>query len=120
MAPRDTIVIQELGNEGSQYDADVAWTPGVAADDLDFDNVGGNILILIRNLGTSGAQTATFISVADPYGRTGDIDVVVAQGAYGAAGPFLPTVWNQSTGKLNIDIATEDAFSFAAVRYLPQ
>jgi len=116
---RDTLVIQELGSEGSQYDLDIAYTAMVAANDMDFDNVGGNILILVKNAGSSGAQTVTFVSVADEYGRTGDIDLEVAQGATGVAGPFLPTIWNQSTGKLNIDSAHEDTLSLAAVRYRP-
>ena len=116
---RDTLVIQELGKEGAQYDLDIAFTAMVAANDMDVDNVGGNILILVENAGSSGAQTITFISVADEYGRTGDIDLEVAEGAWGIAGPFLPSIWNQSTGKLNIDSAHEDNLNVAAIRYKP-
>lgn len=114
----DTLVIQELGAEGAQFDTDIAATPMVAANGVDFDNVGGNILILIVNDGAA-PQTATFKAVADPYGRTQDMDVLVANGKKAVAGPFTPPIWNQSDGKLLVDSATEDSFNFSAIRYRP-
>lgn len=117
--PRDTLVIQELGAEGSQYDAAVAFTDFVDANEMDFDNVGGNVLIWIENSG-AGSQTATFKTVADPFGRSGDMDVAVVNGKTAVVGPFNPMVWNQSDGKVHIDSGDEDSFAFAAVRFTPR
>ena len=113
---RDTLVIQELAGEGSQYDAAVAFTPMVAANNLDVDNVGGNILILIDNL-SIGIETATFVAVADDRGRTVDLVLAVGAGKKAIVGPFNPSFWNQSDGKLHIDSADEATFNFAAIRY---
>ena len=116
---RDTLVIQELGNEGAQYDAAIAFTAMDADNDLEVDNTGGNILIIIDNQHVA-AQTATFVSVADGAGRTGDLALEVAAGKTAVVGPFTPTLWNQSDGMLHIDSADETTFNFAAVRYTPR
>jgi len=113
---RDTLTIQELAGEGSQYDAAIAFTAMTAANDMDFDNVGGNILIMIVNEHVA-AQTATFVSVADDRGRSGDLSIEVAAGKTAMVGPFNPTFWNQSDGKVHIDSDDETTFNFAAIRY---
>ena len=112
---RDTLTVQEIGGLGSPELEDITWTAGVAANDIEFQN-DGRTLLLMKNAGTSGSQTATVISVASPDGRSQDQAVACGQGETSIAGPFPGQLWNQSTGLVNVDISTEDNFSFAAIR----
>jgi len=113
---RDTLSIQTIGSLASPELEDVTFTAGVAANDLQFAN-DGDVLVLINNAGAS-PQDAVFSSVADPFGRTGDLTVSTANGEISIAGPFPTALWNQSDGNVYIDITTEDSFSFAAVKFL--
>ncbi len=113
--PRDTLTIQEIGGLGSPELENITFTAGVAANDIEFTNDGRTVL-LVKNAGASGAQTADVIAVASPYGRLQDQTVSADQGAESIAGPFPPQLWTQADGMVYVDIATEDAFSFAAVR----
>lgn len=115
---RDALVVQQMGNEGAQYDQAIAYTEMVAANDLEFAN-DGRTLLLVKNGGTTGAGAATIVSVAAERGRTGDIAISIAQGADGIFGPFPVSAWNQAGAVVHVDSAFEDAFSFAAIR-LPQ
>ncbi len=83
---------------------------GVAADatnDHDVEN-NGQVILLFEQ---SGAATPTvdLISVADPYGRTGDVAITmpaISGSVPGkvAAGPFAPPLWNQGGGsKMHVD-----------------
>jgi hypothetical protein len=73
---------------------------------------------MFSNEGTSGAQAATIVSVADEFGRTSDIAVSVAQGEKAIYGLFLPSNWHQSgTATINVDTAVEDNWKVAAVNF---
>lgn len=111
---RTPLTVQELGAEGAQKLEDIAFTSGVAADDLEFPN-DGRTLLLIDNGGAS-SQDAAVISVADPHGRTGDLTVSTTNAKISMAGPFPKSLWNQADGMVHVDITTEDVFSFAAVK----
>jgi hypothetical protein len=114
---RAVLTIQDTGGFASPLKDDVAFTEIVAANDLEFDNTSGDVILLVKNAGTSGAQVATVVSVADPeYGRDGDITITAGQGDVCFCGPFLPELYNQSDGKVHIDSANEDHLGFAAIR----
>jgi hypothetical protein len=96
---------------------DISWTAASAADDHYFVNTGGEILLAKNN--DSGSHVATLVSVADPYGRTGDETITVAAGALKALGPFPPELWNQSGSQnIHLDIGTDEdtSVSFAVLR----
>lgn len=115
---RDTLTVNQIGGANAQYTADITPTDIVAANGLQVAN-NGSVLINVTNNGTSGAQTLTITSVACSHGRTDDISRAVAQGSSQTLGPFPPELWNDSSGNLLIDSATEDNFEFSAIR-LPQ
>jgi hypothetical protein len=88
----------------------------VAANDVVLTGVTTRTIILFSNEGSTGAQTATIKSVADQYGRTGDVAVSVAQGAIGGYGLFLPSNWHQpGLATINVDTADEDSWKIAAI-----
>lgn len=113
---RQALTLQKLGAEATPYDLSVALSSIVAADDIEFDNSSGKVLLLVYNGGTSGAQAATIVSVADQFGRTGDLTITVAQGEYAIVGPLRPSNYNQSDGTVRVDSADEDIFQFAAIQ----
>lgn len=59
----------------------------------------GRTIALIKNGGASSI-TATFTSVPDPYGRTGDVTVTVPASGEMAVGPFNPSLFNQISGNV--------------------
>lgn len=80
----------------------------------EFSNpVGGVMLILINGLGAAGVTiVTTIISVADPYGRTGDLTCPSsADGTIMIAGPFPPLLFNQSDDTVDVDLSASDAQS---------
>jgi hypothetical protein len=116
---RDTLPIQTIPSQGTPFDASISFTSIVAANGLQFDNSSGEVVIIIQNAGTSGAQTAVISSVADSYGRLLDNDdVAVAQGAVGVIGALFPASNYNTAGMAYLDSVTEDNFNFAAVRPL--
>jgi hypothetical protein len=75
----------------------VAYTPANAAGDMFANN--GKMSFRIKN--ASGVSiTATVQSVPDPYGRSGDLTVVVAAGAEAEVGHLDPALFNQRTGNV--------------------
>jgi len=113
---RDTLTVYPIGASNSQYTSDFTKTSMVTANGLQVANTGGNILLVVENAGTSGAQTLTITSVACSHGRTETLSRAVAQGSEQVLGPFPPELWNDGNGNLLIDSATEDNFDFAAIR----
>lgn len=98
----------------------VTKTAADATNDHEMDN-DGNTLIFAENL-DSATKTITIKSVADEYGRTGDTTLTVPVAAAGVpgtsvAGPFRLAHWNQSGGKVHIDITDATALKFYAVRF---
>lgn len=116
---RDTLTLQEIGGEGSQFDDSITFTNIVAANDMQFDNTSGDVLLVVSN-GDASSQDFTLVDVADPYGRQNastDLTRTVAAGEIGIYGPFTPSIWNQTGGYVHIDSADETSFGFAAVKF---
>jgi len=65
-------------------------------DDFLFPNDGKTVLYVD---GITG-DTFTFTAVADKYGRTETLAVVVAVGKNAVIGPFLPDLWNDAAGRV--------------------
>lgn len=73
-----------------------------AADTTNHEQIAltGREVLLIQNTGAS-SHTYTITSVADPYGRTGDISTqTIAAGAIHVLGPFGLQGWQQTNGFL--------------------
>ncbi len=84
-----------------------------------FNPVGGVVLILVNGLTAAGTTiVTTIISVADPYGRTGDLTCPSsATGTVMIAGPFPPLLFNQTDDTVQVDVSASDAQShFIALR----
>lgn len=101
----------------------ITKTTPVAADDCYFVNY-GNTLLIVENL-DSTTRTITVPSVADPYGRTGDLSLVVPAAVAGVpgnavAGPFPPPLWNQlGTNQVYVNLTDATAIKFATVSFTP-
>ncbi len=113
---RDTLTVNQIGAKNVQYTADITLQSMVTANGFQCANTGGDVLLVVQNNGTSGAQTLVITSVACSHGRTLDISRAVGQDDVQVLGPFEPGLWNDSSGNLLIDSVTEDSFDFAAVR----
>lgn len=117
---RTQIPVQELAANGGT-DADVAFTAGDAGNGMYFTNTGREILLMTSS---AGGKTATIVSVADEYGRTGDKTLAPAAGLTGAAGPFKPALFSQTAsadfGQVFINIAPDaTGVAFAVIRFNP-
>lgn len=78
-----------------------------AANGMYFVNAGGAQTILIVQSASASGADVTIVSVADPYGRTGDIGpATVGAAATVAFGPFEPLLFNQPGGTININLAS--------------
>ena len=87
------------GNYSVANSADLAMAAANASD-LNQFVASGNDLIFAHNTGSS-AYTVTISSVADSYGRTGDITTYsLGAGEYAVFGPFKLTGWMQTDGKI--------------------
>jgi hypothetical protein len=74
-----------------------------------------NDLIIAYNSDVTNPYTVTISSVADTFGRTGDItSYSLAAGDYVAFGPFRNVGWKQSDGKLYFE-ANNAAIKFAVI-----
>lgn len=78
-------------------DAYVQLGNAAGGSDFLFPNDGKTILIID---GTTG-DTFTFTARNDKYGRTETLTFVVGAGDWGACGPFLPELWNDSSGMVH-------------------
>jgi len=67
----------------------------------------GNDLVLAHNTGGSD-HTVTITSVADSYGRTGNISQLVTAGNIYAFGPFPQTAWMQTGGYIYLEADSTD------------
>lgn len=74
----------------------------------------GREVLIIQNTGAS-SYTYTITSVADPYGRLGDITTQsIAAGAIHTVGPFGLAGWQQTGGYLYLE-ASNTAVKFGVV-----
>lgn len=115
MAPTTLTKTTPLGSYGS-YGANLADLTMTAADVANGNQfvASGNDLVIAHNTGGS-AYTITVTSVADPYGRTGNIAAYsLGAGEYAVLGPFLLLGWQQTDGKILIS-ATNAAVKFGVI-----
>ncbi len=97
---RTVLTPQNLGTKGGQS---VLWADLDAGNLMQYQNTGREVFLV--RVGTGGAATITVPSVADPYGRTGDIGPVIITGPETKAfGPFSPpTIWGNGAAQLFIN-----------------
>jgi hypothetical protein len=111
---RTDIPVQQMANFAAGDD-DVAATSGDAANDHSFTNTGRELLIM--RCSDASQKTASIISVADEYGRTGDVTITCpASTGLSIKGPFPPSRWNQSGGVVHVDLADATGVTFSVVR----
>ena len=68
----------------------------------------GREIVIIHNTGAS-SRTYTITSVADPYGRLGDITAqTIAAGAIHTVGPFGLLGWQQTGGFLYLEASNAE------------
>jgi hypothetical protein len=101
--PRTAIAIQSVPRNGG---AVLALATPDAANGNNFANDGKTELVVLNT--DAAPHTVTVRSVADAFGRTGDVPVVVpaAVGAVpGTAflGPYEQNLFNQPDGTVNVD-----------------
>jgi len=92
------------------YAAGAADVTMAAADTTDKNQFTcqGNDLVIAHNTGGSAA-TITIDSVADPYGREGDITAYsLGAGEIATFGPFKAQGWQQSDGKIYLEASSAD------------
>lgn len=112
---RVNVTINEIPYQGSVQLTGVA---GDATNDHQMDN-DGNTLLMIENT-DAASITATIVSVDDPYGRSEDIALTVAQNELYAAGPFIPSIWNQPGRVMFIDLSAAVTVTLWAIRFNPR
>lgn len=126
---RDTIPVTNtaIHTPGGAGSAGVILAPTLpdVGNGAKFDNALGRVLLLIINgLGgsTSVGVTVVILSVADAFGRTGDLEINVAPGEVAVCGPFPPALFNQPSGadrdKVYVEYEPDtgyDVDAFAAV-----
>lgn len=88
------------------------YTPGDTGgiDGFEFDNDGKTILFVIDQLAAGAGDTITFESNADKFGRseTTLTRTVTLKKMY-IYGPFEPSLWNQTGGKVRFNLTTKAA-----------
>lgn len=105
-----------LGAYGNYSVANTADLAMAAADASSLNQfvASGNDLVFAHNTGGSD-YTVTFTSVADPFGRTGDITTYsIGAGEYAVFGPFKLPGWMQTDGKVYLQ-ASNAAVKFGVV-----
>ena len=86
---------------------DLAWYAGDNVNGNEATIIEGKTLVLADNT-DAAAQTITFTSVNDAYGRPGDITAYsIGIGEFAIFGPFKAAGWAHS-GKLWIDVSDAD------------
>ena len=84
-------------------------------DDFLFPNDGRTVLVVVA--GAAAGDTYTFTAVDDKYGRSETLAPVVAAGKTAIIGPFLPELWNDSSGRVTfVPTSGEATDTLLAVR----
>lgn len=118
--PRDVITANENAKRYpplpvAANSLDFAFTPGDAVNGLQYQATGREV-VLVRNI-NAGPQTFTLISVADEFGRKGDITTYsLAAGEFAVLIPPLKG-FQQTDGSVWIDVSHDDVH--VAVLRLP-
>lgn len=89
-----------------------------ATNDHSFDNPDGRTLLLIRNT-NAGSVTVTVLTsktYGDPPIALEDEAIVVPTGKTYTAGPFSTGIFNQTDGKVYVDVTVATDIKFRAVR----
>jgi hypothetical protein len=89
--------LTKVGVVDLSVDAYIQLGNAAGGSDFLFPNDGKTFLLVD---GVTG-DTFTFTARADKYGRTETLTFVVAAGKWGAIGPFLPELWNDSAGMVH-------------------
>lgn len=113
--PRTSIATQTLS---FQSGAAITLSAADSANGMLFSN-DGETLLVVRNASASSI-TVTVVSVADLYGRTGDISATVAAGAFWISGPLEPSIWNQTSsdlGKTYVNFSSATSVTVGAIKY---
>lgn len=114
--PRTAIPIQTIPRNSKLED--ISFTDADSVNDHEFDNSSGDVILLVDNT-SGGALVATVVSIADPFGRTGDLTVTTAATSKSIVGPLQSILFNQSGALVNVDTAAAATLKFAAVRFTP-
>lgn len=113
--PRTSIATQTLTYQSG---ATITFSAADSANNMLFSN-DGETLLVVKNGGASSI-TVTVVSVADLYGRTGDISASVAAGATWISGPLEPSIWNQTSsdlGKTYVNFSSATSVTVGAIKY---
>jgi len=118
--PRDVITVNENAKRYpplpvAANSLDFAFTVGDAVNGLQYQATGREV-VLVRNI-NAGSQTFTLLSVADEFGRKGDITTYsLAAGEFAVLIPPLKG-FQQADGSVWIDVSHDDVH--VAVLRLP-
>jgi hypothetical protein len=110
--PRTALTVQDLGLNGQ---LNATMTAVDAANGMSFLNDGQTVLA-VKNADAS-SKTVTVRSVADEWGRTGDVACIVSAGGVGILGPFTPAIFNQGDGTCNVDFSAATSTTIAASKF---
>lgn len=114
---RDALAVQALAAHGGSL-ADATFNAVTASNGSYFLN-DGNVVLLCKNASGGASRTITVTSVADEWGRTGDVELTVADGDIGVIGRFRPNLFNQigagDLGKVFVDYDDDTGLTIAAV-----
>lgn len=111
---RTTLTPVEVNGPYDTSLSTVTWTAADTSNDNQF-TLTGRELILIRNQDGANAHNVTLTSIADPYGRTGDITASVAASGYRAFWVGALLGWLQSDGKFYLE-ADSTQIEFAILK----
>lgn len=103
------VTLTRSNSPGPNPTAGVAVTM-TAADTVNKEQIAltGREIVIIHNTGES-SRTYTITSVADPYGRLGDITAqTIAAGAIHTVGPFGLLGWQQTGGFLYLEASNAE------------
>ena len=121
--PRVNIPVAQITpyNEGAGGFVSPTWVDADSANDHEFINDGRTFLLVSNS--AVGASTSTIVSVADMFGRLGNITLTIpaqvsaSRNSITVAGPFRVDNWNQAAGtKVYIDTASAITVAFAAFK----
>ena len=75
----------------------------------------GEMFLHVKNAAVADI-TVTLVSVADPWGRTGDREVTVTAEEERMIGPIPPLLFNQADGTVSVNFSAVTTVTVAAIR----